>query len=102
LEIYNKNSNKDIDIGNYKLNRSDYEQLSNYHKFLSETSDKNSVVSQSTNNNKNSIIYSPYFYIPCIIVATVGSGYIIYYYDIDYLSYITPISLILKKRFKTL
>lgn len=82
-EIYKKmKDNEYVDIGNYKLNRKDYDEKGNLQKFLE---DKNS---NSTNSNKWTFIYSPYFYIPCLIAIIVSGGFVVYYFDIDYLTYI--------------
>ena len=82
-KIY-KDINTKVDIGEYKLNRKDYDQ--------------NLIDSKNNSSNKWNFIYSPYFYIPCIIIITVGGGFFyIYYYNIEYLNYIPYLGSIYNK-----
>lgn len=94
-KIYDVNS--EVDIGDYKFDRKDYK--TNVEKFLDK---KNSTSTTSTSNDKfYSFIYSPYFYVPCIIIITLSATYVgafVYYnYDIEYVSYINSLGIYLKK-----
>ena len=70
--IYDINSK--VDIGDYQLNRKDYEEKTNLQKYLGKNYES------KNNNSFYSFISSPYFYVPCIIILTIGGGFIVYHY----------------------
>ena len=92
--ILNKDVNSDlVEKSEYKYNKN--EELTNYQKFFSESNDNLAATDKSDNY---SIIYSPYFYIPGLIILTASGGYLIYYYfNYDYLSSLPFLGYILKK-----
>lgn len=69
--IYDINSK--VDIGDYQLNRKDYEEKTNLQKYLDKKYDS------KNNNSFYSFVSSPYFYVPCIIILTIGGGFFVYY-----------------------
>jgi hypothetical protein len=98
-EIY-KSADANVDIGEYKISKKDYDHVNNYHKFLSESANDTELKQKIIDKNHSSFIYSKYFYIPCILIVTIGGGgLIIYYFDVDYLSYITPVGFFLQQTF---
>ena len=81
LEVKSNKEDFTLSDLDYKINRKDYEDYTNSQNFnqtnLGLTSNQNSI---SDIKSKWTFIYSPYFYIPTIIIISIGGGFMIYYY----------------------